>query len=113
MSQHQTDSKVGCLALEREKYVHDHTIDVWVAGVVGYQLFDERHPWFQVKSPYKTEKLNRNALVYSFQEMYKAACLQLNKTGAPTDKLIRVLVGNGYAFNRISATKALEDPCFG
>ena len=39
--------------------------------------------------------------------------LELDKTGAPTDKLIRALVGNGDAFIRISAAKALEDPCFG
>ena len=104
---------VGYLAPERELYFHDHTIDVWGAGVVGYQLFHGRHPWFQAKNPYRTENLNREDLVSSFQAMYKATCLELDKTGAPTDKLIRALVGNGDAFIRISAAKALEDPCFG
>lgn len=62
---------VGYLAPEREIQEHDHSIDIWAMGVIGYELMYGTHPWKLAVNPWRDNRPECEKLRPRFSQLYK------------------------------------------
>lgn len=73
------DAKPGCggtrnyLAPERELEAHDHLVDIWSLGVIGYELTYGYHPWRFALNPWRDDKKECGELRPLFHQSYQEA----------------------------------------
>ncbi|KAF5973807.1 STE protein kinase [Fusarium bulbicola] len=73
-----TGGTIGLLAPEREMTGYNELADIWSIGVVAIEMPSGRHPWRQVKNPWRPSA-EAEELQKEFHDMYGEAIDTLNK----------------------------------
>ncbi|KAF5674703.1 STE kinase [Fusarium denticulatum] len=73
-----TGGTIGWLAPEREMTGYNELADIWSIGVMAIELIWGRHPWRQVKNPWRPGP-EASMLQKEFHDMYGEAVDALNK----------------------------------
>ncbi len=68
---------VNYLAPEREIQKHDHSIDIWAMGAIGYELTYGIHPWKLELNPWRDDKPECEKLRPLFRQKYQDAIHKL------------------------------------
>jgi serine/threonine protein kinase len=104
---------ISYLAPERELLPYDHAVDVWAAGVVGYELLYGYHLWQRSSNPWR---LGGEEHVPWFKQMYESGCNELSHSTNPLAvlvlKMLRYQWGGTNGKYRVTTKEALAHPCW-
>ncbi|KAK2873806.1 hypothetical protein FQN49_002052 [Arthroderma sp. PD_2] len=107
---------INYIAPERELQAHDHLIDVWSLGVIGFELLYGYHPWKLAVNPWRLG--NRfEVLRPTFQSQYRKAVREMehHEDEEFNDLLLQMVRHRWAEVNkgrRISAQAALSHVCW-
>jgi hypothetical protein len=104
---------ISYLAPEREMMPYDHAVDIWAAGVVGYELLYGYHPWQRGSNPWRP---GEEGHVPWFNRKYESGCNLLSRSETPVAdlalKMLRHQLGGLKSNSRVTAKEALAHPCW-